>query len=131
MEYIDDLRAAIREAKIQFKCAINAMVVLPGHLHAVLTLADSSDNYSALWQKIKASFTRRFVRAGFGLKKNMRGKFNLWQSRFGSTGLGMKNILLGVCGLYSLQSCKTRIGYTGGGLACFNISPVRTTKYIE
>lgn len=82
VRYIDDLRVAIRAAKVQYKFTINAMVVLPDHLHAVFTLVEGCDDYSMLWQKIKATFAKRLLRAGCQLNKNQRGEFDLWQSRF-------------------------------------------------
>jgi putative transposase len=56
---VDVLRASWRAAKARVAHEVIASVVLPDHLHAVLTMGDGVDDYSRLWQDIKKGFTRR------------------------------------------------------------------------
>ena len=56
---VDALRECWRAAKTRVAHDVVASVVLPDHLHAVLTMGDGVDDYSRLWQDIKKGFTRR------------------------------------------------------------------------
>ena len=61
---------------------IEAIVVLPDHLHAVWQLPENDSNYSGRWRKIKSYFTRGLLRSGYSLEKNERGEYAVWQKRF-------------------------------------------------
>jgi len=52
------LRAAVRETQAERPFQIDAMVVLPDHLHAIWTLPEGDVDYSTRWGAIKARFTR-------------------------------------------------------------------------
>ena len=56
VEHIDLLRESIRFVKSQRPFYIDAWVVLPDHLHAVLTLPDDDVDYSSRWREIKKGF---------------------------------------------------------------------------
>jgi putative transposase len=60
----------------------DAIVVLPDHIHAIWTLPEGDDDYSARWRAIKAGFVRNLVRAGFPVRRNPRGEADIWQRRF-------------------------------------------------
>jgi putative transposase len=72
---VDTLREVIRGVRAERPFDIDAMVVLPDHLHTVWMLPDGDADYSARWQMIKARFTRRC-----GLVA--RGVPGVWQGRF-------------------------------------------------
>ena len=59
VEHIDLLRQAVRKVKAMHPFEIDAMVILPGHLHAVWTLPVGDANYPTRWALIKAGFSRR------------------------------------------------------------------------
>ena len=61
---------------------IDAIVVLPDHLHAIWTLPAGDDDYSGRWRAIKASFVRTVVRHGVAVRRNKRGEADIWQRRF-------------------------------------------------
>ena len=71
---IDALFAAWRLARRRVPHQIVAFVVMPDHLHAVVTMKDGRDDYSRLIQDIKKGFTRR-VSCG-------RATDSPWQARF-------------------------------------------------
>ena len=52
------LRAAVRETQAERPFRVDAMVVLPDHLHALWTLPNGDADYSTRWGAIKARFTR-------------------------------------------------------------------------
>lgn len=58
VDYIDDLRNAVRKVRTNHLFYINAMVVLPDHLHGVWTLPEDDVDYPVRWALIKAGFSR-------------------------------------------------------------------------
>ena len=83
VEHIDLLRESIRFVKSQRPFYIDAWVVLPDHLHAVLTLPDDDVDYSSRQREIKKRFSKSLPKTEFltqtRKRKNERG---IWQRRF-------------------------------------------------
>jgi putative transposase len=50
VEHIDSLRDAVRETKRHFPFDIDAMVILPDHMHAVWTLQEDDSDFSVRWR---------------------------------------------------------------------------------
>lgn len=71
VDQIDLLRAAFRAVKRAHPFQIDAMVILPEHLHAFWTLPPEDNDYSGRWHSIKAQFTRSLATSG-----------HLWYRRF-------------------------------------------------
>ena len=82
IEHIAELRSAFQQVKARMPFQINAIVVLPDHIHAIFTLPTGDDNYSSRWRLIKSIFTQKLVKKGVPLAANGRGEYNLWQRRF-------------------------------------------------
>lgn len=82
IEYIEPLRHAVRETRRRRPFEIEAMVVLPEHLHAMWTLPPGDDDYSGRWKSVKSLFTRGLKKAGVKVEKNARGEHGLWQRRY-------------------------------------------------
>lgn len=78
VDRIDDLRAAFADARKRRPFEIDAIVVLPEHLHALMTLPEGDADYSARWQHIKSRFTRRVG----AHEPNAKGEHTIWQRRF-------------------------------------------------
>jgi putative transposase len=57
-EHIDDLRSAFRETRRYHPFTIDAMVVLPDHLHAVWTMPEDDADFATRWRLIKSAFSR-------------------------------------------------------------------------
>src|SRR5438270_6770555 len=80
---IDALRAAARLTQTRHPFTIDAIVVLPDHIHAVWTLPQDDADFSLRWRLIKIGFaqaipkteTRNPVRIA-------RGERGIWQRRF-------------------------------------------------
>jgi putative transposase len=53
------LREAFATVKQRYPFRIEAMVLLPDHLHCLWTLPAGDSNYATRWMLIKAYFTRR------------------------------------------------------------------------
>ncbi|HVR81832.1 MAG TPA: hypothetical protein VHF02_07105 [Luteimonas sp.] len=56
---IDDLRNAVRYVRTRHPFVIDAMVVLPEHIHAVWTLPTGDADHSLRWRLLKSWFSRR------------------------------------------------------------------------
>ena len=67
-EYIDELRGAFRETQQDHPFTIEAMVVLPDHLHAVWTMPEGDADFATRWRLIKTGFSRRLA----GRRKSFR-----------------------------------------------------------
>jgi putative transposase len=83
VDRIDDLRAAVRYARQRHPFAIDAMTVLPDHLHAVWTLPPGDADFSLRWRLIKGFFSRHIPfgepRLSSRIDKRERG---IWQRRY-------------------------------------------------
>jgi putative transposase len=79
----DVLRAVIREVQSRHLFQIDAMVVLPDHLHAIWTLPKNDKDFSTRWMLIKAGFSRR-ISAGERRNRSRarKGERSIWQRRF-------------------------------------------------
>lgn len=82
VEHIGALRAAFRRCRRIHPFAIDAIVVLPDHLHAILTLPPGDANFSARWQLIKGGFTSEVLSTGAVLAHDRKREYALWQRRF-------------------------------------------------
>jgi putative transposase len=82
-ERIDVLREAFAYVKNKHPYKIDAMVVLPEHLHCILTLPEGDGDFSTRWGLIKAYFSRH-IEAGERISKSRksRDERGLWQRRF-------------------------------------------------
>src|SRR5688572_2325679 len=56
--HVDVLRAAFSSTKALLPFTIDAVVILPDHLHALLTLPGDDCDFSIRWRCIKARFSR-------------------------------------------------------------------------
>lgn len=82
VDYIDQLRAAFRAARRERPFAIDAVVILPDHLHAIFTLPSNDADFSGRWRRIKGHFSTALIDTGIALKRRPNGDLALWQRRF-------------------------------------------------
>jgi putative transposase len=82
IDKIDALRLAFRAARRERPFKIDGIVILPDHLHAVMTLPEGDADFSGRWRRIKGLFSRRVVAEGLPIRQNRRGEYALWQRRF-------------------------------------------------
>jgi len=80
---IDLLRRVVRKVKKDHPFAIDAMVVLPEHLHCIWSLPEGDSDYKTRWALIKAGFSRHIPsgeeRSASRIKRGERG---IWQRRY-------------------------------------------------
>lgn len=83
VEHIDLLRAVTRVVMERHTFRIDAIVVLPDHLHAIWTLPEGDADFATRWMLIKAGFSRGLPKdervSPSREKKRERG---VWQRRY-------------------------------------------------
>jgi putative transposase len=82
VEHVGALRDSFRMAQSKRPFATEAIVILPDHLHAILTLPEGDHDFAGRWRRIKSYFTRQVAALHPGLQPNRRGEYGLWQRRF-------------------------------------------------
>jgi putative transposase len=82
VDRIDALRAAFRVARRERPFLIDAIVILPEHLHAIITLPLGDKDFSGRWRRIKGDFSSQLITTGVALPSHGNGQLALWQRRF-------------------------------------------------
>jgi putative transposase len=82
-DHVDLLRQAFRYVREGHPFEIDAIVVLPDHLHAVWTLPKNDSDFAMRWRLIKAAFSRALP-IGERVSESRRGKGErgIWQRRY-------------------------------------------------
>ncbi|WP_145063411.1 REP-associated tyrosine transposase [Adhaeretor mobilis] len=76
-----------RETKSRWPFEVNAVVLLPDHLHTIWSLPGGDANYSTRWAWLKKEFTKRYLDAGgveqpTSLSRDKNRRRGVWQRRF-------------------------------------------------
>ncbi len=82
---VETLRAAFRVVKAKRPFEINAMVVLPDHLHCIWTLPPNDADFATRWRLIKTWFSKHCDPALRGINNASQQKRHeqaIWQHRF-------------------------------------------------
>ena len=83
VQHIDLLRQAFRRVKNRHPFKIDALVVLPDHLHCIWTLPTNDADYKTRWALIKAGFSRGIPSDESRSQSRMkRGERGIWQRRY-------------------------------------------------
>ena len=84
-ENIQLLRTVFKEIKERHPFTIDAIVILPDHIHCLWTLPERDSDYSKRWRLIKGSFSRQCEKRYKGIINRSRHKKKeqaIWQRRF-------------------------------------------------
>ncbi len=81
------LRRAMAEVKARHPFEIEAICLMPDHLHAIWRLPAGDRDYSQRWNEIKGIFAKLFGEDAGGkdrlsLSRQSKGETNIWQRRF-------------------------------------------------
>jgi putative transposase len=80
---IESLRAAFRATRLRHPFAINAIVILPDHLHAIWTLPEEDGDFAVRWSLIKAGFSRLLPRGEpVSQSRRRRRERGIWQRHY-------------------------------------------------
>jgi putative transposase len=82
VEHVDLLRNALRAARRERPFVVDAIVILPDHLHAIFTLPPGDFDFSGRWRRIKGHFSSALIGVSTGLVRRPNGDLALWQRRF-------------------------------------------------
>jgi putative transposase len=80
--HITALREAFRKTRAEHPFKIDAIVILPNHLNALLTLPEDDADYPHRWRRIKSLFTRAVLHSGAQLPTRDHTGRTLWQRRY-------------------------------------------------
>jgi REP-associated tyrosine transposase len=82
-EHIEELRAAFRYARSRHPFSVEAIVVLPDHLHAIWTLPEGDADFATRWRLIKSAFSRALPNGEpISRSRVERGERGIWQRRY-------------------------------------------------
>ena len=84
-EAVDVLRSAIRSVRASRPFALDAIVVLPDHLHCIWTLPPGDADFSTRWRLVKTWFTKHCdpaLRSIPNASRARRREQTLWQHRY-------------------------------------------------
>ncbi len=83
VDHIGPLRDAVRDTHARFPFVIDAMVILPDHLHAVWTLPQGDADFAVRWRWIKIRFSRALpLPSRLDPVRLARGERGIWQRRY-------------------------------------------------
>ena len=87
VDHVADLRACMAAVRARHPFDVDAIVVLPEHLHAIWTLPPGDGDFGTRWMLLKQSFTRRLQESGVLEEaavspRGRKGERSLWQRRF-------------------------------------------------
>ena len=73
----------MRQVKKQHPFHLDAIVVLPEHLHALWTLPDNDSDYATRWMLIKSGFSRQLAKEEkCNSSRRKKGERGIWQRRY-------------------------------------------------
>jgi putative transposase len=83
VDRIEALRDAMERTRRRYPFFIDAVVVLPDHIHAIWTLPPGDADFSLRWRLIKSRFARVLPkREPMSDVRKARGERGIWQRRF-------------------------------------------------
>jgi putative transposase len=83
VEHVDLLRSAFRLVKDHHPFIIDAIVIMPEHLHTIWTLPEEDMDYPARWALIKAGFSRSLAKGEqISRSRQNKGERGIWQRRY-------------------------------------------------
>jgi putative transposase len=83
VRHIDLLRIAFRDARRRHPFEIDAIVVLPDHLHAIWTLPEDDADFGRRWRLIKSAFSRGLPGGEcISASRVAKGERGIWQRRY-------------------------------------------------
>ncbi len=82
VENIERLRNAFRHARAKRPFHIDAIVILPDHLHTLISLPEGDNDYSSRWMIIKRKFSSALPAMPSTRSQASKREKGVWQRRF-------------------------------------------------
>ena len=91
----------IRRCRKKWPFSVNAIVLLPDHLHPIWSLPSGDTEYSKRWAWIKKEFTKEWLSSDGREQAQTSGRWRdgrrgVWQPKFWGTRWSRKTILSGI-----------------------------------
>jgi putative transposase len=81
--HVASLRAAFKYVRIRHFFTVDAIVILPDHLHAVWTLPPDDDDFALRWRLIKTAFSRGLLlNEHRSVSRQTKRERGIWQRRY-------------------------------------------------
>ena len=68
IEQVDSLRESFKHVQNNHPFTMNAIVIMPDHLHCIWQLPEGDDNFSTRWRLIKAHFSQSIKKVKRSIK---------------------------------------------------------------
>jgi putative transposase len=83
VDQIDILRAAFRYARARHPFTVEAVVILPDHLHTIWTLPEDDADFAVRWRLLKSAFSRNLPEhERISISRSSKGERGIWQRRY-------------------------------------------------
>jgi len=83
VDHVDKLREAFKKVKTKHPFNIDAIVILPDHLHAIWTLPKNDLDFATRWGLIKANYSRCIAKnERINPSRQTKGERGIWQRRY-------------------------------------------------
>jgi putative transposase len=82
---VKEIKNAFLKVMAAYPFVVDAIVLLPDHLHCLWTLPENDQDFSTRWRLIKSYFTKNFGRKSKGASSQSRSakkEQDVWQRRF-------------------------------------------------
>lgn len=116
IQHVDTLRESVKQIQKNHPFTMDAVVILPDHLHCIWQLPENDANFSSRWQLIESYFSRSITATEYISKsrqhKHERG---LWQRRFWEHPIGVSHRarLEDAVIIFSLNAIAQRVSALG------------------
>jgi len=83
VDKFDQLRIVINNVKKRHPFYLDAMVVLPDHLHMLMTLPENDNDFAKRWMLIKSGFSRQLPKTErINKSRQSKDERGIWQRRY-------------------------------------------------
>jgi putative transposase len=83
IKHVDDLRKSFKHVQQNHPYIMDAVVIIPDHLHCTWQLPKGDANFSTRWHLIKAHFSQSINKGEiFNKSRQKKGERGIWQRRF-------------------------------------------------
>ena len=83
IEHIASLRSAFEYTRQHHPFTVDAIVILPEHIHAIWTLPENDNDFALRWRLIKTTFSRNLPHGEYRSdSRTNKGERGIWQRRY-------------------------------------------------
>lgn len=130
------LGMAFAHTRERFPFTVNAIVLLPDHLHTIWTLVTDDADFSTRWPFPKRHFTKAWLVRGGREQPTSRSRHRnrrrgVWQRRFLGARDSRRGGLHSALRLHPLQSGQARLGALSARLAMLVLSSLRAAAHLR